>query len=549
MHLVGGSLAAKIQGLEELPWRSNYFAGPAETWRTGVPNYRRVRCSGVYPGIDLEYHWEGGQLEYDWIIHPGSDPARIRVAFGGVSGLSLSANRSLRLRTALGSLEHQSPRAYQIVEGQRHEVSAQFLISRHGVSFRLGSYDRSLPLVIDPTIVFAALLGASTPPSSQSPTLSAISAVAVDPGGNIYAFAGSAGSDFPKTGAFAPNAPPTGLGNTYVLKLDPTGTKLLFSTYIGGILSGNGIAADASGVYITGSAVAGFPTTPGAFQTTAEGVDDAFIAKLTPDGGTLVYSTLLGGSDIDNGIRIAVDATGDAYVLGATASTDFPTTPGTLPYQCGGSSDSDFIAKVNPRGSGLVYSTCIQPLFGIGGIAVNSGGNVFVAGSTNSASFPTTPGAFQPRFAGGTCSTGPCANGVAFKLNASASSFIYATYLGGPGSSGPNAIAIDNAGNAYLVGNTLAGNFLTENALQPNFGGGGSDGFVSKLSSTGSSLIYSTYLGGSGDDRATGVAVDSQGDAYVTGYTQSKDFPLVAPLTPPFKTALRRSACLAEAPL
>lgn len=198
MHLVGGSLAAKIQGLEELPWRSNYFAGPAETWRTGVPNYRRVRCSGVYPGIDLEYHWEGGQLEYDWIIHPGSDPARIRVAFGGVSGLSLSANRSLRLRTALGSLEHQSPRAYQIVEGQRHEVSAQFLISRHGVSFRLGSYDRSLPLVIDPTIVFAALLGASTPPSSQSPTLSAISAVAVDPGGNIYAFAGSAGSDFPK---------------------------------------------------------------------------------------------------------------------------------------------------------------------------------------------------------------------------------------------------------------------------------------------------------------------------------------------------------------
>jgi hypothetical protein len=368
MHVAGGSPASKIQGLEELPWRSNYFAGPKETWRTGVPNYERVRCSSIYQGIDLEYHWEGGQLEYDWIIDPGSDPAMIRIAFEGVSRMSIGANGALRLRTPLGNLEHQGPRAYQIVQGQRREIIAQFLISRHSVSFTIGSYDRRLPLVVDPTIVFAALLGASNTSSSQNPTASYASGVAVDPAGNTYVLAGSAGSDFPQTGAFAPNAPPTG-GNTYVLKLDPTGTKLLFSTYIGGILSGNGIAADASGVYITGSAVAGFPTTSGAFQTApAGGADDAFIAKLTPNGGTLAYSTLLGGSDIDNGFRIAVDGAGNAYVLGATESTDFPTTPGTLPYQCGGGSVSlsDFVAKINPQGSGLVYSTCILPVVGIG---------------------------------------------------------------------------------------------------------------------------------------------------------------------------------------
>jgi len=305
------------------------------------------------------------------------------------------------------------------------------------------------------------------------------------------------------------------------LIIDPT---LSYSTYLGGsgVDQSLGIAVDSSGhAYVTGFTTStNFPTTPGAFQTTAPGgVVDAFVAKLNAAGSALLYCTYLGGSGVDQGFGVAVDSGGHAYVTGFTNSMNFPTTLVAFRTTSGGGAHA-FVTKLNPTGSGLVYSTYLGGSSndrGLG-IAVDSGGHAHVTGLTNSTNFPTTPGTFQTTSGGGV-------HAFVTKLNPTGSGLVYSTYLGGSGSDQGQGIAVGSGGHAYVTGSTSSTNFpTTTNAIQPA-SGGGEDAFVTMLNSTGTGLVYSTYLGGSGDEEGKGIAVDSRGHAYVTGFTSSINFP------------------------
>ena len=306
---------------------------------------------------------------------------------------------------------------------------------------------------------------------------------------------------------------------------------MVYSTYLGGsgYDRGSGIAVDSAGnAYVTGgTSSTDFPVTPGAFQTTCgnpSSCGNAFVAKLNPTGSTLVYSTYLGGSGRSAGSGITVDSTGNAYVTGYTASTDFPVTPGAFQTICGGTCNGNaFVTKLNPTGSALVYSTYLGDRGGGSGIAVDGADNAYVTGQTQSTDFPVTPGAFQT-----TCTlsgNGDCNVAFVTKINPTGSALVYSTYLGGSNIDSGFGIAVDSAGNAYVTGNTYSSDFpTTPGAFQTNYGGN-RDAFVTKINPTGSALVYSTYLGGSGEDLGFGIAVDSAGNAYVTGYTGSNNFP------------------------
>jgi len=306
----------------------------------------------------------------------------------------------------------------------------------------------------------------------------------------------------------------------------PLGSSLVFSTYLGGgfneNINGGSIAIDtATNVYVTGTTESpNFPTTPGAFQTTFGGGGDTFVAKLDASGSNLAYSTFLGGSS--GGSAIEVDMKGNAYVTGGTSSANFPTTPGAFQPTLTGSADA-YVAKLNPSGSALVYSTFLggqRGDFGEG-IAVDVNNQAYITGGTNSTNFPTTPGAFQTIFGGGFLDV------FVTKLNSTGSALVYSTYIGGTGNlvNGDlgRSIAVDSAGNAYVTGETTSTDFPTSNPFQL-FRGGGDDAFILKLNSSGSALLYSTYLGGTRQDRGRGIALDQSGNAYITGITDSLNF-------------------------
>jgi len=311
---------------------------------------------------------------------------------------------------------------------------------------------------------------------------------------------------------------------TKPLIIDPT---LLYSTYLGGNSDdvGYGIGVDAAGnAYVAGyTSSTNFPTTAGAFQTASAGGYDAFVTKLNPTGSALVYSTYLGGSGDDVGYGIALDAAGNAYVTGTSRSTNFPTTAGAFQTAYGGGLSDDFVTKLNPTGSALVYSTYLGGSGEDGGpdrIAVDAAGNAYVTGITASGNFPTTAGAFQTAFAGGPY------DAFVTKVDPTGSGLVYSTYLGGNSYDQGNSIAVDAAGNAYVTGVTAGSNFpTTPGAFQTAFGGGCCDAFVTKLNPTGTGLVYSTYLGGSGEDIGFGITVDTAGNAYVTGLTTGSNFP------------------------
>ncbi|MGB6474111.1 MAG: SBBP repeat-containing protein, partial [Candidatus Sulfotelmatobacter sp.] len=371
--------------------------------------------------------------------------------------------------------------------------------------------------------------------------------IAVDSSGNAYVTGSTHSTNFPTVNPI--QATDNGFYNAFIAKLDPSGSALVYSTYLGGSHDdyGYGIAVDSSGsAYVTGSASStNFPTV-NAFQAACggggeggcPGYTDAFVAKLNPAGSALIYSTYMGGSYTDYGTAIAVDSSGDAYVTGFTASYVIASVPGSTnfptanPFQatCGGTAEGlgcgdAFVAELNPTGSALVYSTYLggSAIEDYGyGIAVDSSGNAYVTGATASTDFPVA-NPLQPTNTG---------DGDAFvtKVNAAGSALVYSTYLGGSGGGNfGNGIAVDSSGNAYVTGYTESAHFPTANPPQGTLGGS-FDAFVTKFDPAGSALVYSTYLGGSNDDQGNGIAVDSSGNAYVTGFTYSTNFPTVSPL-------------------
>jgi hypothetical protein len=532
MGLVDAAPKPVVTGRDELPGKTNYFIGrdPAK-WRTHVPTYAKVHYRNVYPGIDLVYYGKQRQLEYDFVVAPGADPKKIVLGFKGADKLEIDARGDLVLHTADGDVRQHKPVVYQEVDGNRQEIAGSYVRkSANRVGFHVAAYDASRPLVIDPVLVYSTYLGGGG--------VDGAGRIAVDVRGNAYVV-GNTGSPFPTTpGAF--QGTPRGSFDAFVAKFDSTGS-LVYSTYLGGagFDTGTAIAVDHRGnAYVTGvTSSADWPTTPGAFQPSFAGPSffDAFVAKLDPSGSGLVYSTYLGGNGIDQASGIAVDADDSAYVTGSTTSTNFPTTAGAFQTTLASTSSFNadaFVTKLNAAGTALVYSTYLGGSGNDQGaaIAVDPRGNAYTTGLTRSIDFPTTAGAFQTTFASASIFID---DAFVTKLNSDGSGLVYSTYLGGGNEDRGVGIAVDERGNVYATGLTNSSNFPTANAFQPVQAGGLDpfgevlfDAFVTKLDPSGSVLVYSTYLGGGGDDRASDIAIDPRGNAYIVGITDSVNFPV-----------------------
>jgi len=512
MKLIGASPKLRFEPLDKQPGISNYFIGndPLK-WRTNIPNYGRVALRGVYPGIDLVFYGNERELEYDWVVAPGADPKLIDVKWEGRNRVTKSASGDLVLSASL--VQH---KPVILQEGKR--IEGGYLVRGLDVAFELAKYDPAKPLVIDPVLTYSTYLGGSGNDQGQG--------IAVDGSGNAYVTGSTDSTNFPTINPLQAN-----LGgynfNAFVTKINPAGSALVYSTYLGGSGgdSGNGIAVDSSGnAYLTGQTFSrDFPTANPLQKSHGGGLFDAFVTKISAAGSALVYSTYLGGDRNDIGVGIAVDSSGNAYVTGETDSSNFPT---TNPLQASNHGSDVFVTKINAAGSAYVYSTCLGGSgldWGLG-IAVDGLGSSYVTGSTSSFDFPTT-NPLQASNRAGTFST----NAFVTKINAAGSALVYSTYLGGSGGDQGSGIAVDWSGNAYVTGLTSSTDFPTQIPIQGSFGGV-LDAFVTKINAAGSALMYSTYLGGSGNDQGRGIAVDGLGNAYVTGQTNSTNFPIANPL-------------------
>ena len=549
MQLRGANPEPSVNGEAELAGKRHYFIGndPAQ-WHRDIPTYGKVRYRDVYPGIDLLYYGKAGLLEYDFILRPGADPDKIRLAFKGAERISVDHSGNLVLHTAVGDVIHRVPLVYQDLPEGRREIQAEYRVTDDvdgpGAVFRLAAYDTSFPLIIDPALSYSSFLGGSSVDEGN--------AVAVDASGNFYVTGGTLSTNFPgDNGGYAPHvggvstAPTQVLNNpsdAFVSKYDSAGT-LLFSVYLGsdGVLgdAGNGIAVDAAGnIYVTGYTTGSFlkfPTTSSAYSQNHVSSFDVFVTELASDGASLVYSTLIGGGKGDIGEGIAVDATGNIYVAGTTFSDGtFPTKNAYQSSGDGNASFSDgFVLKIDPTQSGaasLFYSTFLggSSVDEINAIAVDGVGDVFVTGQTLSSDFPLKNA--------GQASFGGAYDAFVAELNTTGSALIYSTFLGGSGSEAGNGIALDGTGNAYIVGVVAAqpdgaGGYLPDDF--PVTSGayaaaikGGSDAFVAKLDTVGTKL-YASYLGGSGGEEGRAIAVDGSGNTYITGWTDSSDFPSI----------------------
>ena len=600
LKLAGANETAAVAGADELPGKVNYFIGddPAK-WRANIPTFGRVRYAQVYPGVDLVYYGNQRQLEYDFVVAPGRDARAVKLQFDGADKVEVDAAGDLLLTLGETVIRQPKPVVYQEVGGSRRTVEGGYAVGADGqVGFTVGEYDASLPLVIDPVLVYSTYLGGSGTDSGNDiavdssgnayicgdttstnfPTANAIDGtfgagtfmgardafvtklnatgtalvystylggsgnpldgsqngddrcfgVRVDGGGNAYVAGETHSDDFPTANAFQ-GTRGGGFSDAFVAKLNPAGSALVYSTFIGGSVfdAAAGIELDSSqNVYITGRTTSpNFPTVNPIQSTFAGGSSDAFVTKLNAAGTALVYSTYLGGTDFENGSGIAVDSAGNAYLAGQTRSTNFPTANAIQGTFGGGTPDGDaFVTKINAAGSALVYSTYIggsdnDPGFDI---AVDSSGSAHVTGSTSSTNFPVA-NAIQGTLNG-------TSDAFVTKLNAAGSAFVYSTYLGGSDADSGNDIALDSSGNAYVAGGTISTNFPTANPIQSTYGGGAVDAFVTKLNAAGSALVYSTYLGGGSLDRANAIAVDSCGSAYVSGITGSTNFTTLNPV-------------------
>ncbi len=497
-----------------LPGKVNYLkrADPAG-WLMDVPTFAQARAHDVYPGVDLVYYGADGQLEYDFVVAPGADPGAIRVAVAGGKPLALNDRGDL----VIGSVVQRRPVAYQEAARGRRSVDAAYVLGP-GNSFglRLGAYDPSRPLVIDPVIAYSTYLGGSMGPLGDDEG----DAIATDAAGNAYVTGRTASTDFPATAGLD-----TAIGGTddaFVTKLSPAGA-VLWSTYLGGtgFEQGYGIAYAATGtaVYVTGQTTSGDFPTPGGFDTTLGGAQDAFVTKLNAASGAVLWSTYLGGNVDDTGFGVAADSSGNALITGTTSSTT-GLAAGGYDLTLTGASDA-FVAKVLAAG-GFAFATYVGGDGADTGSAIDidGGGNAYVTGTADDPiNFPLTS-AFDPTL------NGPS---DAFVVSVSgAGALRYGSFLGGDGAETGFGIAVDAAGVAYVTGQTDSATGFPVTGGSDTTLGGAQDAFVTKISAT-PAIVWSTYFGGSGTDAGYAIDLDANGDPYIAGYTDSATgFPLAA---------------------
>ena len=482
MQLAGANPAPDFTALEQLPGKSNYFIGNRpEDWHTNIPQYRKVLERNVYRGVNLVYYGTQGQLEYDFDVAPGADPSVIHLAFQGARDVRIDAQGELRVNTSAGEVRLRKPVAYQEIAGSKQPVPVGYVLKNNSVAFQVAEYDPRSPLVIDPILIYSTYLGGNNIDTSNS--------IAVAPDNTAFIAGATFSADFPTAHPLQAND-------------------------------------------------GGNPDFP----------QDAFVAKISADGSTLLYSTYLGGENQDAANGIAVDSFGDAFVVGYTLSPGFPVLPGSFETLCGGDGkcgakftggpivSNGFVTKLNPAGSGILYSTFYGQFQNVKGqaIAVDSNGNAYITGTTSAnfasfAIFPITPTAFQSAFCNSCANPGNASvNAFVGVLDATGTSALYSSYLGGEIEDVGYGIAVDKNANAYVTGLTYsATNFpVTAGALQSTYGGSG-DAFVAKVNTVGSgaaSLVFATYLGGAGLDQGNAITLDSAGNPYVAGLTNSAAF-------------------------
>ncbi|MDR4507687.1 MAG: SBBP repeat-containing protein [Candidatus Brocadiaceae bacterium] len=531
-----------IQGKDRSATRVNYFRGndPSQ-WKTNISTYDVITLGEVYKGIELRLKAYGNTVEKLFYVRPGADPDQIKIGLSGIQspetqetnesiGLSVNEHGELEVKTERGMVKFTRPVAYQEINGKRVEVAVEYSVqntetriqnanrystnSRSAKSeygFKVASYDRTTDLVIDPAIAYSTYLGGDFSDVGRG--------IAVDGAGNAYVTGETISPDFPTVNAIDGSYRDS--LDAFVTKIDASGAFLSYSTYLGGNDSdvGFGIAVDGAGnAYVTGRTKSSDFPMANAIDGNLNGPGDAFVTKIDASGAFLSYSTYLGGNDWDYGDSIAVDSTGNAYVTGYTDSPDFPAV-NAIDESLNSYADA-FVTKIDASGAFLSYSTYLGGKFSDWGrgIAVDSAGNAYVTGETVSPDFPTVNAIYGSI-------NGPETEAFVTKVDASGAYFSYSTYLGGNGEDSGRGIAVDSAGNAYVTGYTSSPDFPTANAIDGSLDGS-LDAFVTKIDASGASLSYSTYLGGNGNESAAGIAVDSAGNAYVTGYTASSDFPM-----------------------
>jgi len=544
ISMPGSNSEPQVQEEELQPGKTNYLVGnDPSRWHRGVPSYGRVKYHDVYPGIDAEYYGNQNQLETDFVVAAGSNPAAIQLHIEGAKALQFGSRGDLVIATPSGDLTLRRPDAYQDLNGVRREVAANFsLQGPSSLGIEVGPYDSTQALVIDPVVVYSTYLGGAN--GGLSLAINTATAIAVDSNDDAYVLGSTDTLDFPTTSGALQTQNTTNETYAFITKFNSTGTGLIYSTLLGGSkgAGGAGIAIDSSGdAYVTGGTVStDFPVTNSAIQSVfpagnLEGT--VYFAELDPNGATLLYSTYLGGngySDVPAGI--ALDANDDAYITGYTSSTNFPVTPTALQLtnNSGGAlsvgGNNVFLSRIDPTKVGLnslIYSTYLG---GSGtdegtAIAVDANQNAYLTGSAGSSNFPLTANAFQSNW------IGPSTDTFVARVDTVNSILVYSTFLGG-GASHPdtgNCIAVDSNANAYVGGMTYDTEFpTTAGAFETTFPGAAGifTGFVAKFdtaaATSGASLVWATYLGGTiSGDQPHALQIDSQDNVYLAGETWS----------------------------
>ena len=558
LHFAGANATPEINLAQQLPGVVNYIIGDDPTqWKTQLPTYGSLVYRQLYNGIDLHYEGDTRALKGTYHVAPGVDTAVIRWSYDGIARVQLDSHSGDLLLTLPGTanaepitLVEEAPIAWQVVNGQRTPVEIHYTLQETGggqtaatsLGFALGAYDPAYALIIDPSLVYSALIGGGGFEEGRD--------IAVDNDGNVYLTGSTLSPDFPNAGAPQDTYGGTtggNFGDAFIAKLNPAGDTLLYMTYLGGSGAdiGDAITVDAQGnVYVTGMTEStNFPTTSSAYQETRPlptcstvPCADAFVTKLNAVGNALVFSTYLGGggeeniSMLDAGTRdnttgIALDSSLNVYVTGVTFSTDFPTQNQAFSDGDGAFSDI-FLAKLSVDGQNLLYGSYLGGSgaeYG-GDVTVNAAGVATLTGATLSSNFPTKD-ALQG-------SRGADADAIIAQFDTTESgnsSLVFSTYLGGDGSDYGFGIGQDSSG-IYVAGHTTSLNLPVVNGYQMTNASAGNpvprDAFLVKLNPAGSVQLYGTYLGGTASDVAYGLDVDGAGNVYLTGTTSSSNFPV-----------------------